>query len=664
MKRFLFRSVFLSFVFFASTFSIAEEWQCASPNGDNVITVSVENGDAYYNLSYRGQSILEHAALGLELEEQPLAALTVLTTERSVTDTTWQPVIGELEQVRDHYNGLMLHLIEKSQSSRQLSIEFRAYDEGVAFRYILPKQIELDGNIIFNEKTEFRFAEDFGAFPIKNIEGHYSEAPTAISQIESARIPLTLELGDGKMASLFEANVANQPPCLLKWTPDQTLQPVFRKGTITIQTPMSLSWRGFILAENASDLIYNRHIVENLNPPCAIADPSWIKPGKHLRCRGDNGRITTDYVKQFIDFLAQHDLDAVHIDWSWYGTERKWSPEAIADFQEHMPQATREKLKDQDWIQNTTGNPMTVAQGYVPYLQFRRKFYDYIMYIDLDLEEVIKYGKEKNIGLSLYVNGGVLKPYGDHEVDAVFDTLATWGVSTVKAGFVACESQDDVYWLRHLVESAARHKLTLCIHDAYIADGMRRTYPHILTQEGGGGRETNPPIDHELMLPFTRHLVGAHDHTPTLYSGQDGRTKLYELAQLVVYHGARQSIRDLFENRDQLGVEAEFLREVPTVWDEVKISKAEPGDCIITARRDGDRWFIGGMNDETPRDVNVSLDFLADHVVYEAVLFSEKLGDSDVKRTRFPVSRQDTLQISMLPKGGVTVLLTPKKDQK
>ena len=152
----------------------------------------------------------------------------------------------------------------------------------------------------------------------------------------------------------------------------------------------------------------------------------------------------------------------------------------------------------------------------------------------------------------------------------------------------------------------------------------------------------------------------AHDHTPTLYSGQDGRTKLYELAQLVVYHGARQSLRDLYEDRDQLGVEAEFLRKVPTVWDAVKIIKAEPGNCIIIARRHENMWFIGGMNDETPRDVELNLDFLDAGRTFEAIIFTEKVGDSDVKRSKQIVTNQDTLSLSMLSRGGLAILLQPQ----
>ena len=247
----------------------------------------------------------------------------------------------------------------------------------------------------------------------------------------------------------------------------------------------------------------------------------------------------------------------------------------------------------------------------LPYLQFQTRFYGSLSHIDLDLPEVIRYGRSKGVGLTLYVNGGTLKPYGDHDVDLVFRTLARWGVAALKPGFVACDSQEDVQWLRRLVAIAAEHKLGLNIHDGYIADGMRRTYPNLLTQEGGGGRETNPPVTHEVMLPCTRHLVGAHEHTPTLYSGQDGRTTLFELAQLVVYHGARQSVRDAYGSRNQFGAEMEFFERVPTVWDDVRVLKAEPGDCVVIARRSGRAWFIGGMNDEDARQVELPLDFLA-----------------------------------------------------
>ena len=177
---------------------------------------------------------------------------------------------------------------------------------------------------------------------------------------------------------------------------------------------------------------------------------------------------------------------------------------------------------------------------------------------------------------------------------------------------------------------AAKHKLVLNIHDGYIADGMRRTYPNLLTQEGGGGRETRPPITHELMLPFTRHLVGAHDHTPTLYSGQDGRTKLFEMAQLVIYHGARQSIRNVYGSRDQFGVEMEFLEKVPTAWDDVEVLEAEPGDCIVVARRSGQQWFVARDERrrcpriETPTAVPRQRDRLPCHRLFRRYWFSQR----------------------------------------
>ena len=629
---------------------------CVSPDGQNVITFRLADGTPQYDVSYAGQAVIREAALGLNLVEEPFGAFQMANTSVESVDSTWKPVVGEWETVRDHYNRLTVELQERDAPGRRLNIEFRAYDEGVAFRYLLPKQPALDGAVVSSEATEFRFAGDFGAYPIASTEAHYREEATPISACNSVLIPLTFQLADGAMATLIEAHVANQPPCILKKKGERTLRPHFRKGTLTLATPEALTWRGLILAPNAAELIENRYLVENLNPPCVLDDTSWIRPGKFIdRC----GPISTENIKKNMDFAAEHHLEYVHIDWSWYGTERKWSAEAIAHFKENMPESTRQKLEGEDWIRNTRGNPMVVASGYVPYLQFLTRFYGYISHIDLDMPEVIRYGKQKGVGLSLYVNGGTLKPYGDHDVDLVFKTLAGWGVTALKPGFVACSSQEDVQWLRELVAIAAKHKLVLNIHDGYIADGMRRTYPNLLTQEGGGGRETRPPITHELMLPFTRHLVGAHDHTPTLYSGQDGRTKLFEMAQLVIYHGARQSIRNVYGSRDQFGVEMEFLEKVPTAWDDVEVLEAEPGDCIVVARRSGQQWFVGGMNDEDARELKLPLQFLDKGIAYRAIVFSDVTGSRNARREVFQVTSESALDVALELRGGVAAIIEP-----
>ncbi len=629
---------------------------CTSPDGQNVISLKLVDGQPQYDVTYAGKAVIRDSVLGLNLDEKPFGKFQIVGTKSESFDSTWKPVVGERETVRDYYSRLLVELQEQDAPKRRLNIELRAYDEGVAFRYVLPKQPSLDGAVASSEATEFRFAEDFGAYPIRSTEAHYQEIPTPINECGSAYVPLTVELGGGAMATLIEAHVANQAPCVLRKKAERTLRPHFRKGKLTLATPEELTWRGFILAPNVAGLIERRYLVENLNPPCAIEDISWIKPGKFIdRC----GPISTENIKKNMDYAAEHNLGYVHIDWSWYGTERKWSKEAIAHFQEHMPEKTRKRLEGQDWIKNTTGNPMTVASGYVPYLQFNERFYHVLNDIQIDMPEVIRYGKEKGVGLSLYVNGGVLKPYGDHDVELVWKTLAGWGVTALKPGFVACNSQEDIQWLRRLVALAAKYKLVLNIHDGYIADGMRRTYPNLLTQEGGGGRETRPTITHELMLPFTRHLVGAHDHTPTLYSGQDGRTKLFEMAQLVVYHGARQSIRNVYGSRNQFGEEIEFLERVPTVWDEVRVLKAEPGDCVVIARRSGRRWFIGGMNDEDARQVKLPLDFLETGAEYRATVFSDVPGSRDAQRKVVPATAASALDVAMEPRGGLAVIVEP-----
>ncbi len=636
----------------------ADALKCSSPNGQSVISFKLADGVPQYDVTFAGTAVICDSVLGLNIEKMPFGKFEIKDTKKDSHDSTWKPVIGEREIVRDHYNRMIVTLRETATPNRELGIEFRAYDEGAVFRYIFSKQASLDGVVVASEATQFRFAENFGAYPIKSTEAHYQGSPTPVNDCERVYLPLTIELGGGAMASLFEAYVAEQPPCILEKKGEKTLSPKFRGGKLALTTPVNLSWRGLILAKDAAGLIYNRYLVETLNPPCAIKDTSWIKPGVFIdRCGG----ITTDNIKKNMDFAAERNIGYVHIDWSWYGTERKWSEAAIKHYQERMPEKSRKKLEGQDWIKNTSGDPTTVAQGYVPYLQFYERGYGALNYIDIDIPEVVRYGKTKGVGLSLYVNGGTLIPYGDHEVEKVWRIISSWGVQALKPGFVACSTQEDVKWLRELIALAAKYKLVLNIHDGYIADGMRRTYPNLLTQEGGGGRETNPPITHELMLPFTRHLVGAHDHTPTLYSGADGRTKLFELAQLVVYHGARQSARNVYASRNNFGAEMEFLEKVPTVWQDVRMLKAEPGDCIVTARRNGNSWYIGGMNDEDPRNVRLQLDFLKKDEKYQATIFFDVEDSRDAQRDKISVTSTSVLDIAMNAKGGLALIIEPVK---
>ncbi|MBN2315027.1 MAG: glycoside hydrolase family 97 N-terminal domain-containing protein, partial [Sedimentisphaerales bacterium] len=281
----------------------ADMFTCTSPDGQNVIALKLVDGHPQYDVSYAGRALIRDSALGLNLDEKPFSAFEIVGTKTGAVDTSWKPVVGEREIVRDHYNHMLVELQECKAPNRRLHIEFRAYDEGVAFRYVLPGQPAIDGATVSSEATEFRFAENFGAYPILWTEAHYKETTTPINECESVLIPLTIELSDGAMATLIEAYVANQPPCTLKKKDERTLRPHFRKGKLTLATPETLTWRGFILAPNVAGLIERRYLVENLNPPCAIEDTSWIKPGKFI---DRSGPIETENIKRNMDFAAEH----------------------------------------------------------------------------------------------------------------------------------------------------------------------------------------------------------------------------------------------------------------------------------------------------------------------------------------------------------------------
>lgn len=645
-------------------FAHTKSLPCVSPNGHNNISIILENGIPYVSVSHGSKQVLDRSPLGLILEGRPFKCFKIIDSRQTARDMQWHPVTGCFERIRDHYNGLVVELQEVGEESkRRLDIELRAYNEGVAFRYLVPQQKALDGAIVSREKTEFRFARDFGCYPINWVEAKYKKTATPLSQCQKAMLPLTVDLGKIGWACVFEAYVANQPPSFLTSPSPRVMQTQFRKGPVTLRTPWSSSWRGIMLAANISQLVRSRTIVQNLNPPCAIEDPSWIHPGKYL-ATNKRLRFTTENIKKDIDTAVEFGLAHLHLDWSWYGTEKKWKPESIAHFEQHMPDAVRHRFPpDGDWKQNLNGNPMTVAEGWVPYLQMRPRFYGSVnRYIDFDMREIIRYADKRGVGVSLYINGATIKPYGDYDMGRIFKTYHTWGVKTIKPGFVACSTQKDIAWLRRLIKTAAQNKLMLCIHDAYIADGVSRTWPHVLTVEGGGGAEGKPPVAHDLMLPFTRHLAGAHDYTPEIYSPDEdlkGRTKLYQVAQLVVFHGARQSIRRLNMDPQKVGIEKEFIKKVPTVWDDERILTAEPGNHIIIARRSKENWFIGGMNGETPRTISLKLDFLDKNTAYRATIYIDKKNSRDVQRKVAKVTSKDKLRVRFNSKGGCAITIKP-----
>ena len=310
------------------------------------------------------------------------------------------------------------------------------------------------------------------------------------------------------------------------------------------------------------------------------------------------------------------------------------------------------------WKLNTYADPYTVAKGRVPYRPDWKKAHTVV---DIDMPELVKYAREHGMGICLYMHGNVLRA---HDMDKLFATYEAWGLAGLKPGFVRYGSAEQTDWIRTLVATAARHKLWLCIHDAYLPEGMERTYPNLMLSEGGGGQEGNHPVRQDVILPFTRCLAGPFDFTPHIY--EKGKSHAHSMAFFVVYPGpstvVRGGINELTSKSvNRIGPEKAFLKRVPMNWDETRVLDAKIGHHIVTARRNGKVWFLGGMTGTNAYTASLPLNFLDSEKTYTATIFKDGEQEENGFRPAVMEIRNvrstDQLNLAMAPAGGLAVII-------
>ncbi|HEU5397158.1 MAG TPA: glycoside hydrolase family 97 catalytic domain-containing protein, partial [Verrucomicrobiae bacterium] len=496
-----------------------------------------------------------------------------------------------------------------------LRITFRAYNEGAAFRYTFPgnagSEIHLTG-----ETSEFRFPPNTFGWEEHGTEGEYHRVEVSDIQPWCER-PLTLEFSDGLFAGLGEAANSDYPRMLLSPLPGTPDALVTALGGPTSNTALrhdrmpndpsatlhvgdSTPWRYLIVGRKPGDLLERDYLSLDLNPPLALKDVSWIHPGKAMR----DVTLTTTNSKAVIDFAATAGLKYLLLDSQWYGPE-------------------------------TAGGDATTPRA--PHL---------------DLPEVIRYARSKNIGVILYVDRRQMKA----QRDVLFPLYEKWGVAGVKIGFVDVGPQADTAWIAQTIRKAAEHHLVLNIHDGYRPTGQTRTYPNLLTVEGIRGNEHFPTPEHDCTLPFTRYLAGSADFTVCYYDHRLRNTHAHQLARAVISYSPLQSI--LWYDRPSRyhgEPEMEFFRRVPTVWDDTKVLNGEIGKFATVARRSGNDWFIGTVNDSEPRRLAVPLSFLAPGKKYTAHLYYDDPAAATATKVgvkTMPVDAHTVLDLSLEPAGG------------
>jgi len=607
-----------------------------SPDGRLAITFDVTDmsdieGCAVYSVSRRGKAIVSRSRLGLELEGGPLVdGLEIVgqTTDRH--DGTWKPVYGQWSTVGDNYRQLAVELREADAPHRKLLLTFRAYNEGVAFCYTIPKQPAMQSVSIAQEKSEFCFPADHMAWPVYSAQGRY--AKVRLSRIKpGCERPLVIEADDDTYVALAEARLvdyARMKFAPLSGRPHAVVSSL--SGPVEAELPLKTPWRVIMVAESPGQLLENSHVILSLNDACAIDDTSWIKPGKVIR----EVTLTTTGGKACIDFAAEHNLQYVEFDAGWYGHE--YSEESDA---------------------TTVAVDPKRSPG------------------PLDLPEVIRYADQHGIGILLYVNRRAL----ERQLDAILPLFQRWGIKGVKYGFVNVGSQQWTSWLHEAVRKAARHRLMVDVHDEYRPTGYSRTYPNLMTQEGIGGDETSPSNEQTLMILFTRMLAGAGDNTICYYNErvQRNANHAYQLAKAVCLYSPWQFLYwydrpgtspgkkgGAGGGQNNIGNEPElaFFDAVPTVWDEMRVIHGRIGECAAIARRSGENWFVGCMNAAGPRTLDVPLDFLDPARQYVAEVYAHDPAvatRTHVKIDRIGVDATTVLKVDLSDNDGQAMRIIP-----
>ena len=609
-----------------------------SPDGKLVVrfdlkTVGELKGCPIYDVSFQGRPVLADSRVGLELRGGSLDGDLRITGEKtSASDTIWKPVLGERESIRDHFNQVVVDLRETRPPQRRLQLTFRAYDEGVAFCYTLPAQPGVTNFAITCERTQFAFTSDQTAWATYHAQGNYDPedarqkgklplcGPVLLSQIQpGVERPLTVRVAGDLYAAITKARLVDYARMKLRPAAGaaNTLEAFLDaergvNGEVTGQTPFTSPWRVILVGASPGKLLEQNYLILNLNDPCALADTSWIKPGKVIR----ETSLTTVGGKACVDFAVQQGLQFVEYNAGWYGYE--YDPQSDARAVHLDPRRNP--------------NPSS-----------------------LNLKEVIAYANTKDIGIILYVNHLAM----EKQLDEILPLYQQWGVKGVKYGFVNVGSQHWTAWLHEAIRKAAAHQLMVDIHDEFRNPGYQRTYPNLMTVEGVGGNEEFPTPVHNATLPFTRFLTGPADYT---FCWNDPRLKVTRAHQLAISTIFFSPWQFLFWYDNPRGVKNEpaldYWKHLPTTWDETRVLQGEIGRRAIVARRKGDEWFVGAISPSAGK-LQIPLSFLAPGRKFTAQVYADKSEGKGIQIEERAVDATSILQADIAPNGGQAIRLIP-----
>ncbi|MBN2375622.1 MAG: glycoside hydrolase family 97 protein [Sedimentisphaerales bacterium] len=628
----------------------SEVGEVISPDGRIKIKIEIDDY-VTYSVFYLDRQIILPSPMSMTLEGigEIGKDAHLETTQTNKVDKMLYPVVSvKNSSLRDYYNEKVL------QFEGSYSIVFRAYDDGIAYRFVT----NIDGKVkVTSEQVRYNFPKGLKVyFPeedkfVSHNECYYDHVDMKEVDGKQCILPVLVEMTDGVKMLITEADIEDypglylygsagtsfigrHPAYVLKYSLDKRYRRsiIEKRADYLAETSgkRAFSWRAVVIAKDDSDLLLNE-LVYKLGKPQEIQDTSWIKPGKvawdwynanNIYGVDFRAGINTDTYKYYIDFASKYHLEYIIVDDGWYLEE---------DLSKINP--------------------------------------------DMDMDEIFRYAKEKNVGIVLWVGW---KSFED-KFDECMQQFQDWGAAGIKVDFMQRDDQGMVNYYYKVAKEAAKRHMLVDFHGSYKPDGMRRTYPNVITREGLRGLENCKwsdlvTPDHCLTLPFIRMVAGPMDFTPGAMNNaqKDNFRKIFtrpmsqgtrclQLAMYVVYESPLQMLTDNPSNYLREPEIMDFLSKVPTVWDETRVIEAKISDYIVMARRKGDDWYVAAMTDWTSREFEVDLSFLGKKT-YQADVYQDGINAdryaSDYKRIKMNITRKDGLKIKLAPGGGYVAVIT------
>lgn len=640
----------------------AKDYSLASPDG--LLQATVSPGDTLmYSVSYKGKTLIDRSPIVMRISSTEQWGITpkIAKASRSSADRMIPTPLYRDTEIRDAYNQLTLRF------KGGFSVCFRAYNDGVAYRFESEKKGEY---VVVDELVEYRFPADWTATVpyVRNgksgdferqfdnsFENAYTEAPlTGLDNGRLIFLPMVVSAPDGVKLCFSEADLIDYPGLYLRGgftSPKLTgIHAAYPKKEVQgghnelqllvkeredyiakIDGPRTFPWRIAIVAADDKALASSQ-LNYLLAEPSRLSDISWIKPGKvawdwwnawNLDSVDFKSGINNDTYKYYIDFAANNGIEYV--------------------------------ILDEGWAVNKKADLMQV----VP---------------EIDMKQIIDYANSKGVGIILWAGYYAF----DRDMEQVCKHYADMGVKGFKVDFFNRDDQKITNFNKRAAEMAAKYKLMLDLHGTFKPAGLQRTYPNIINFEGVNGLEqmkwapdTLDQVTYDVQIPFIRQVAGPMDYTqgamrnasrknykPIYTEPMSQGTRTRQLALYMIFDSPLNMLCDTPSAYMREPESTAFIADVPTTWDETIVLDAKMGDYIVTARRKGADWYVGGITDWTPRDIEIDFSFLGDGS-YNAVVFTDGINADkaahDYKRTETKLTKGDKLKVHLAPGGGVAL---------